>query len=81
MKTSITTLTYRDVPLAVEFLYYPPRRGAREYGLALEPDCHEDVEIERVLAGGADITQLFDADEIAELEQLVLAGIRQARAA
>lgn len=79
MHTNITTVTYRDVPLTVEFLYYPPRRGGREFGLQLEPDYYEDVEIETIRAGDADITQLFDPDEIIELERMILNGIWQAR--
>lgn len=64
-----TTIPFNGEELEVDFDYQKPCRGARDsYGVPLEPDDPEAVEINTVMFKGVDITFLLESrfDEIEE---------------
>jgi hypothetical protein len=71
-------ITVHGVKIEVEFEYHRARRGARDsFGVPMEPDDPEDVEIKSVKVGGAEIIALLGMKEIAEIEEAVITQMKE----
>ena len=58
----------RGIEMEVEYEYIKACRGARDsYGVPLEPDEPEDIEIETVSIGGEDVTAMLKEEVFAEI--------------
>ena len=58
----------RGIEMEVEYEYTKACRGARDsYGVPLEPDEPEDIEIETVSIGGEDVTAMLKKEVFAEI--------------
>lgn len=73
MKAETKEITWKDIPLTITFCYYPASRGSRDsYGVPIEPDEEAFLEVEKVVIGGFDITELLAQAEITEIEEYLL---------
>jgi hypothetical protein len=71
-------ITINEVPLEVEFDYYPGYRGKRDsLGVPEEPDEGPDVDIGRVCIGDSDVTDLLSVESFREIEKRVLERIKK----
>ena len=66
-----TTVNYCDVEFEVDYEYYPPSKGAREYktGLQLEPDEPATFEVQDIFIGGQCVWDLLNVDQIDAIEE------------
>lgn len=66
------TVILNGEEVEVEFSYYPACRGQRDrYGVPLEPDEPEDIEIEIVSIGGEDVTAMLKKEVFAEITDAI----------
>lgn len=62
-----------EFPVVVNYLYYKAYRGRREeFGVQLEPDEPERIEIEDVTFRGVSIMDVLTNTEIAQLEEEIM---------
>ena len=66
-------IDWKGYKIEVTFDYYPPSKGAREYGtgLQLEPDEPATVELEQVKFNGEEIDGLIE-DQFEDIEAHIL---------
>lgn len=68
----------RGIEMEVEYEYIRACRGARDsYGVPLEPDEPEDVEIETVSIGGEDVTAILKEEIFAEIVDAITDELRE----
>lgn len=60
---------YLELELDIEYEYTPLCKGSRnEYGVPMEPDSPEDMEITAIMLGDLNIIDKLDADDIQSLK-------------
>lgn len=61
-----------DEPVICHLEYTPPERGAREFGLQIDPDYPADCTLEAAYVCGVNIIDLLSQDQCRRIEEFAL---------
>lgn len=71
-------VSVRGIEMDVEYEYTKACRGARDsYGVPLEPDEPEDIEVETVSIGGEDVTAMLKKEVFAEIVDAITDELKE----